>query len=177
MSDAMMMAKAHRGTTGIATFTAEMLKQDTRIASFSIGGWDTHVGQTSGFKRPLKNLPRRDYDPENRAWSDLGQDHCAGHDRIRAHSPSERQQGDGSRNRWHRNRRRVVRFAAARFTETGPDWRKRICTTARDLMPTADIRIYAAAAMQGLFNATASQIEGTIFPGLDLSPGLPGIIA
>lgn len=176
MSDAMMMAKAHRGTTGIATFTAEMLKQDTRIASFSIGGWDTHVGQTSGFKRPLKNLQ----DAIMTLKTELGP--IWGKTTVLAMTEFGRTvRQNGSKGTDHGTGGTViVAGGAIRGGKIYGDWpglAEEDLYNRRDLMPTADIRLYAAAAMQGLFNATASQIEGTIFPGLDLSPGLPGIIA
>ena len=46
----------------------------------------------------------------------------------------------------------------------------------RDLMPTRDIRAYAAWAMRGLFGTQADVLERSIFPGLDLG-GDPGILA
>ncbi|MFH5776883.1 twin-arginine translocation pathway signal, partial [Paracoccus sp. NGMCC 1.201697] len=38
----------------------------------------------------------------------------------------------------------------------------------RDLMPTRDIRAYAAWAMRGLFGTERETLERAIFPGLDL---------
>lgn len=38
----------------------------------------------------------------------------------------------------------------------------------RDLMPTRDIRAYAAWAMHGFFGIDKDMLERTIFPGLDL---------
>lgn len=46
----------------------------------------------------------------------------------------------------------------------------------RDLMPTRDIRAYAAWAMRGMFGIEASALESTIFPGLDLGSD-PGFLA
>ena len=44
----------------------------------------------------------------------------------------------------------------------------------RDLMPTADVRGYAAWAMRGAFGLGRSELEADIFPGLDMGsdPGL-----
>ena len=44
----------------------------------------------------------------------------------------------------------------------------------RDLMPTRDVRAYAAWAMAGLFGTDPATLESRIFPGLDLGsdPGL-----
>ena len=46
----------------------------------------------------------------------------------------------------------------------------------RDLMPTADMRQYAGWAMAGLFGLRASDIERTVFPGLDMGRD-PGLLA
>ena len=44
----------------------------------------------------------------------------------------------------------------------------------RDLMPTADVRSYAAWAMRGLYGLDSGVLERTVFPGLDMGadPGL-----
>lgn len=44
----------------------------------------------------------------------------------------------------------------------------------RDLMPLRDIRAYCAWALRDLFGLRASDVAGTVFPGLDIgsSPGL-----
>ena len=46
----------------------------------------------------------------------------------------------------------------------------------RDLMPTRDVRAYAAWAMRGLFGTGQEVLERSIFPGLDLGDD-PGILA
>ena len=46
----------------------------------------------------------------------------------------------------------------------------------RDLMPTRDVRAYAAWAMRGLFGAEPDVLERSIFPGLDLG-GDPKMLA
>jgi len=43
----------------------------------------------------------------------------------------------------------------------------------RDLMPTDDVRRYAAWAIRHLFGTEASFLERTVFPGLDLGDALP----
>ena len=44
----------------------------------------------------------------------------------------------------------------------------------RDLMPTADVRAYAAWAMRGAFGLGRSELQSDIFPGLDMGsdPGM-----
>lgn len=38
----------------------------------------------------------------------------------------------------------------------------------RDLMPTSDVRAWAAWAMRGMFGLQRSVLEGAVFPGLDM---------
>ncbi|WP_424938972.1 DUF1501 domain-containing protein [Aliiroseovarius sp. S253] len=176
MSDAMMMAKEHAGTKGIASFTADMLKQDTRIASFSIGGWDTHVGQARNFKRALLNLQ----DAIMTLKAELGP--IWDTTTVMAMTEFGRTvRQNGSKGTDHGTGGTIVMAGGAiRGGTIYGDWpglAEEDLYNRRDLMPTADIRLYAAAAMQGLFSATPSEIESTVFPGLDLSPGLPSIIA
>ncbi|RMH45516.1 MAG: DUF1501 domain-containing protein, partial [Alphaproteobacteria bacterium] len=45
----------------------------------------------------------------------------------------------------------------------------------RDLLPTADVRAYAAWTMRGLFGIDRATLEGRIFPRLDMG-GDPGIV-
>ena len=46
----------------------------------------------------------------------------------------------------------------------------------RDLMPTEDVRGYAAMAMHGLFGVPRRALEGDVFPGLDMG-AVPDILA
>ncbi|MCK0126286.1 DUF1501 domain-containing protein [Gelidibacter sp. F2691] len=176
MSDAMKVAREHGSISGIASFTAEMLKQDTRIASFSIGGWDTHVGQERNFKRALTKLQdaivtlKTDLGPVwNKttvlAMTEFGRT-------VRQNGGKGTDHGTGGAI--------VMAGGAIRGGHVYGNWpglEEEALYNRRDLMPTADIRLYAASAMQGLFSASTADIEGMIFPGLDLSPGLPKIIA
>jgi uncharacterized protein (DUF1501 family) len=43
---------------GLVDFTAERLRGATRVASFSLTGWDTHRGQAKAIRRPLDRLQR-----------------------------------------------------------------------------------------------------------------------
>ena len=45
----------------------------------------------------------------------------------------------------------------------------------RDLMPTSDVRDWAAQAMAGLFGLDRGLLEGTVFPGLKMEAA-PGLI-
>ena len=45
----------------------------------------------------------------------------------------------------------------------------------RDLLPTRDVRAYAAWTMRGLFGLDRGLLEATVFPGLDMGED-PGVL-
>jgi len=45
----------------------------------------------------------------------------------------------------------------------------------RDLMPTSDVRAWAAGVLGGLYGLDRAVLEGTVFPGLVLAEG-PGLL-
>ena len=47
---------ARRAHVRVAKFAAARLREDARIACFSLGGWDTHFRQAATLKRPLTQL-------------------------------------------------------------------------------------------------------------------------
>lgn len=52
----MAQITANRDTEAIARFAAERLRDQSRIASFSITGWDTHATQTNALSKMLEKL-------------------------------------------------------------------------------------------------------------------------
>ncbi len=53
-----MGATAGDEVDGLVDFTAARLQGATRIAAFSLTGWDTHKGQQKALRRPLERLER-----------------------------------------------------------------------------------------------------------------------
>ncbi|MFN7222836.1 MAG: DUF1501 domain-containing protein, partial [Paracoccaceae bacterium] len=45
-------------TDRLTDFAADRLRQDTRIAAFSLSGWDTHRNQSGGIALPIRRLER-----------------------------------------------------------------------------------------------------------------------
>ncbi len=170
----MMMAAPKPGSyAAIAQFAASRLREDTRIASFSVNGWDTHDNQTPHLTQSMTRLSETiltlrdglgpvwdktavlcltEFGRTARENGTKGTDHGTGGAMIYAGGALRGGQIAG---KW-------PGLAEADLYER------------RDLMPTGDVRAAAGWIMRGLFGLEASLIAQTIFPGLDLGtePGL-----
>jgi uncharacterized protein (DUF1501 family) len=172
--EAMTRSTAGAGSpTAIADFAAERLRADARIASFSLGGWDTHRAQRGSIRRALGHLStailrlRAGLGPEwDRttvlAMTEFGRT-------LLENGSGGTDHGTGSA--------LVMAGGALRGGRVLGDWpglQEADLFDRRDLMPTRDVRAYAAWAMAGLFDTDRATLEGQVFPGLDMGddPGL-----
>ena len=177
-TDAMAIARAVQedasllsgksGAERLATFTAQRLRGDARIASFSLGGWDTHGRQAPGISRALGRVSdviltlKQGLGPEwqrtavlcvtefGRTVAEngtLGTDHGTGGAMLFAGGAL---QGGQVAGRWPG----IENLYAG-----------------RDLMPTRDVRAHLAWALRGLYGAERSVLEEVVFPGLNLGRG------
>lgn len=158
---------AGAGHAQVARFAVERLLADTRIAAFSINGWDTHSAQDRTLRRPLRwladtvtalrdglgpvwgktaVLAMTEFGRTARANGTGGTDHGTGGVLLMAGGAVR---GGRVYGRW-------------------PGLEEAALYERRDLMPTEDVRAYAAAAMQGLFGLDRSVLERAVFPGLDM---------
>ena len=156
-----------RGYQKIAEFTAGRLLAETRVAAFSITGWDTHRNQGPGMNRALQHLvdvlvtlkaglggvwsktavlAMTEFGRTARANGTQGTDHGTGGLMLMAGGALRGQQVFGQ---W-------------------PGLSESDLYDRRDLMPTRDVRAYAAGAMQELFGLDRAVLEGAVFPGLDM---------
>lgn len=159
-----------------ATLAAQLLRGEARVASFSIGGWDTHRSQKVAFRRPIKAfvdaivtlkrelgeeiwsrtlvLAMTEFGRTARENGTAGTDHGTGGLAIAAGG--------------------AVRRAA--FLGTAPGLDDSSLYENRDLLPSDDIRRYSAWALHSLFGADRGTLEQRIFPGLSMGsdPGMIG---
>jgi uncharacterized protein (DUF1501 family) len=170
--DAEMMVSSNNpgSEASLAQFAAARLREDTRIASFSVNGWDTHRTQANSLPSTLRRLAKTiltlrdglgpvwdktavlcmtEFGRTARENGTRGTDHGTGGAMIYAGGALRGGQVIG---RW-------PGLAEADLYER------------RDLMPTGDVRAAAGWVMQGLFGLTTSQIQQIVFPGLDLGDG------
>ena len=155
----------------VAHFAAEQLRGDTRVASFSINGWDSHAAQDRTLKPALERLAQTilalqsgvgpeiwgktaviamtEFGRTARLNGTKGTDHGTGGAMVLAGGAINGGQVFG---RW-------PGLAEADLYER------------RDLMPTADVRAPAAWIMRGLTGLDQSAIERDVFPGLQMGRG------
>ncbi|MGI3184224.1 DUF1501 domain-containing protein [Nioella aestuarii] len=173
MADSISASNSSVTAGSLAGFAAERLRADARIASFSLGGWDTHRGQVNRMGRALRHLSSAithlrdglgpDWDKTVvLAMTEFGRT-------VRQNGSAGTDHGTGSA--------LLLAGGAIRGGRVMGDWPglgPGDLFADRDLMPTRDVRAYAAWAMAGLFGTEASALESRIFPSLELGadPGL-----
>ena len=173
MQQSLQNANQAGSATAIADFAAQRLRADARVASFSIGGWDTHRSQSSGIRRALRHLSTTIL----RLREGLGEEW--GRTTVLAMTEFGRTvQENGSGGTDHGTGGAMIMAGGAlRGGRVFGDWpglEEAALFDRRDLMPTGDVRAYAAWAMAGLFGTDRAMLESQVFPGLDLGddPGL-----
>jgi len=165
-----MEGLAKKGTGGIrqvAAFAGEKLRADSRIAAFSIGGWDTHRGQGAALPRALAQLSDALLVLQatlGDAWGKTAVVAMTEFGRtVRENGTKGTDHGTGGA--------MVLAGGAVRGGQVYGDWpglRQTDLYKGRDLMPTRDVRAYAGWMMRGLFGLESSVLERTVFPGMDL---------
>lgn len=152
----------------LAKFTAQQLKAETRIAAFSIGGWDSHNKQTNTIGKPLESLGdvlltlKRDLGPVWDKTAIIAMTEFGRTVRINGSGGTDHGTGGAM----------VFAGGAIRGGKVFTQWpglAQDQLYQERDLMPTEDVRTYAGATIQGLFGIDQRTIESVIFPGLDMS--------
>lgn len=159
----------------IAEFAASRLRGDTRIASFSLNGWDTHAYQANALKRGATSLTDTiltlraglgrvwdktailcltEFGRTARENGSIGTDHGTGGAMLFA--------GGALR--------------GGRIFADWPGLGDGDLYDNRDLLPTRDVRAYAGWAMHDLMGLDRATLEQAIFPGLDLGAN-PGLVA
>ncbi len=158
----------------IADFAAEQLRGETRVASFSINGWDTHNRQDRALSRALERLGdtilalRDGVGPE--IWQKTAIIAMTEFGRtVRVNGTGGTDHGTGGA--------MVLAGGAIRGGRVYGDWpglAEADLYDRRDLMPTGDVRAPAAWIMRALTGLDRTALDGTVFPGLDMGrdPGL-----
>lgn len=156
-------------------FAARRLRQDTRIAAFSLNGWDTHNRQDRTLRRPalelaetilaLKSslgpvwgktmvLAMTEFGRTARQNGTMGTDHGTGGVMVMAGGALR---GGKVYGQW-------------------PGLAESDLYDRRDVMPQQDVRGYAAMAMRGLFGLDQGTLETAVFPGLDMAGVAPLVL-
>ncbi len=160
----------------VAEFAAEQLRGDARIACFSLGGWDTHNNQKNTMVAPLKRLAQTILTLK----ANLG---GAAWQRTTVLAMTEfgrTVRENGSRGTDHGTGGAMVLAGGAlrggRVLGHALGLDEAALYQRRDVMPTDDVRRYAAWAIRSSFGLSASVLERDVFPGLEMKDD-PGLLA
>ncbi|AZV79194.1 DUF1501 domain-containing protein [Parasedimentitalea marina] len=158
----------------IAEFAAERLRAETRVAAFSINGWDTHSNQSKGLGTALGRLSDTILALRNGVGGATW-----GKTAVLAMTEFGRTaRENGSKGTDHGTGGAMLLAGGAirggRVHGRWPGLEEADLFDRRDLMPTADVRAQAAWIMRGLIGVDQAQLEQFVFPGLDMGadPGL-----
>lgn len=148
-----------------ANFAADRLKRDSRIVTFTIGGWDTHVNQSASLMAPLKQLS----DAILTLRSQLGS--LWSNTTILAMTEFGRTAAMNGSNGTDHGTGGALIMAGGTLNggKVYGKWPGLVNLYAnRDLLPTQDIREYPGWAIHKLYGVPKSVVESEIFPGIKL---------
>jgi uncharacterized protein (DUF1501 family) len=159
----------------LTQYAAAQLRQDTRIATFSLSGWDTHRSQTNAIEVPLTRLKGLILGLQDNLGAEVW-----GKTLVLAMTEFGRTaRENGSKGTDHGTAgAMVVAGGALRGGQVYGRWpglSEAALYAGRDLMPTSDVRAWAAWAMREMYGFDIGLLEGTVFPGLDMGPN-PGFV-
>ncbi len=152
----------------IAEFAGNRLREDTRIASFSINGWDTHQRQGGSLSNALGRLSDTILTLQDAVtepiWNKTTVVAVTEFGRTaRMNGAAGTDHGTGGL--------MVMAGGALRGGRVMADWpglSEAHLYERRDLMPTRDLRAYIGWLLHSQFGLSASVVENTVFPGLDM---------
>ncbi|WP_347268627.1 DUF1501 domain-containing protein [Paracoccus sp. (in: a-proteobacteria)] len=151
----------------LAAFAADRLNGASRIAAFSIAGWDSHARQEAVLGRALDRLAAAILGLRDGLGPNWGRTTVLA---MTEFGRTVRENGSGGTDHGTGGAL-IMAGGAIRGGRAFGDWPglgEGQLYADRDLMPTRDIRAYAGWAMRGLFGIAPDLLERTIFPGLDL---------
>jgi uncharacterized protein (DUF1501 family) len=167
-----MMAEPQKakGNTAqrVAEFTGNRLREDTRIASFSINGWDTHQAQDRSLPRALARLADAILTLRNTVKDPIWNKTTVV--AVTEFGRTARINGSGGTDHGTGGLM-LLAGGALRGGRVAGDW-PGLSETAllerRDLMPTRDLRSYLGWILHSQFGLSRSTLERDIFPDLDM---------
>ncbi|MCG6902839.1 MAG: DUF1501 domain-containing protein [Rhodobacter sp.] len=151
----------------LAAFAASRLNEATRIAAYSLTGWDTHQGQKNGIGRALNTLERSVLSLREGLGANWGKTLVLAMTEfgrtVAENGTHGTDHGTGGA--------MVMAGGALRGGHVYGQWpglAEADLYQRRDLMPTMDVRAFAAWALRGLYGIDRATLEAEIFPGLTM---------
>ena len=169
-------APAMATVDGLIDFAVSRLQGETRIAAFSQSGWDTHRSQGRTLQGPLSQLERSVL----RLAGGLGPQ-IWGKTILLAMTEFGRTVAENGTKGTDHGTGGVMLMAGGalrggRVLGRWPGLAEADLYDRRDLMPTSDVRAWAAWAMHHLYGLDRKVLEAAVFPGLDMGTD-PGFVA
>lgn len=168
--------RINQGHVRLARFAADRLRGDSRIASFSMSGWDTHSKQHTALPKALRNLSEVILTLK----SELGGDVWAKTAVIAMTEFGRTARENGHLGTDHGTAGAAVTAGGAirggRVVTNWPGLDEADLYDRRDLMPTQDVRAMAGWILRGATGVNTDLIEQVVFPGVELGddPGFYG---
>ena len=161
-------ARKSQQAASLAAFAASRLKEETRIAAFSIGGWDTHQKQSRSINKALEHLQAALLTLKSelgKTWEKTAVVCMTEFGRtVRENGSAGTDHGTGGA--------MVLAGGAVKGRRVYGDWpglAVQDLFAERDLMPTGDVRRYVAWMIRDLFGLDQSALAASVFPGVDLA--------
>jgi uncharacterized protein (DUF1501 family) len=158
--------KRGAGIADMARLAGGMLREDYRIASFSINGWDTHVGQQGQFKKAVGDLSTAIVTLKD----SLGDDAWKKTVVLAMTEFGRTARENGTNGTDHGTGGLAVLAGGAipggKVLGKWPGLSEDRLLDRRDLMPTGDVREVAAAMLYRQFGIEPGNLTGKVFPGL-----------
>ena len=161
--------------SALASFAAARLNEDTRIASFSLNGWDSHAGQARSLVRAFDQLASAILTLKSGLGGNWARTTVLA---MTEFGRTARENGSGGTDHGTGGAL-LMAGGAIRGRRRIGDWpglAEADLYAGRDLMPMRDIRSYAAWAMRDLFDIPRDTLERAVFPDLDMGDN-PRILA
>lgn len=164
-----------RNTEALARFAADRLNGETRIATFSLIGWDSHARQSRSLLKALQNLSAAILTLRDELGGNWSKTTLLA---MTEFGRTARENGAGGTD--HGTGSTLLLAGGAvrggRVVGGWPGLDEGDLYAGRDLMPLDDVRRYAAWTLRSLFGTKRHVLETVIFPGLELGEN-PRLIA
>ncbi|WP_424979179.1 DUF1501 domain-containing protein [Leisingera sp. S232] len=172
MMMSMMTAPKGKVHNEVAAYAAQQLRGDTRIAAFSINGWDTHSRQAYGLKNALGRLSETILTLQNGLGPDVWSKTAVA--AVTEFGRTVRENGTGGTDHGTGGAMLLAGGAirGGRVLGRWPGLAEADLYDRRDLMPTADVRRSLAWLLHGLTGAGKGGLEANVFPGLEMGSDL-----
>ncbi|MCC1482103.1 DUF1501 domain-containing protein [Roseibaca sp. Y0-43] len=173
MASGMMEDQGGPAGEVLARYLGEQLRGETRIASLSLSGFDTHVQQARRLRPALRNLQTTILTLRAELGAIWARTTVLA---MTEFGRTARENGTGGTDHGTGGAMLLAGGAlkGGRVLGGWPGLSEAALYDGRDLMPLSDVRAYAAWALRDMYGLRVSDLTRTVFPGLDMgdNPGL-----